>query len=512
MKKNLSVSASLRGFWGDAQKQTFLSAMLVGLATHIYKFTNTLYNGDSLWSQWTPNIMTSSGRWFLSTANMVSSFYDLPWLIGLLSLIYIALTAAVVADIFKVRRRSTAVLIGGLLAAFPCITATFFYEFTADGYMLAMLLAALSVRLNLVGDKNRLHIAAAAVLICLSSGIYQAYVSFALLLSMSHFILELVNEEREDKQLYRWIGKQFVVYGAGLALYYIIWKICLSFTPVPPTDYQGINEVGNMNAAALLAACKEMLRSIASFLLGGNIFKYGVSVYAVMNLLMLAGLAALLIYAFVQGRAYRRRGRVILFVLSLISLPFFTCIWLFVSPGVFYYPVMLQSLCVLYILPLLLSERFCGPKLKALTAVFFAALVFKFSVQANTAYFHLERSNRISQVTAAEMLTRIHLLDDGSVKKVAFLGNTSEFIISSDPERTGEIIVFANLIQENLFSGHSYATFYLTSILNSDYTPLTGDEVALLKASGQADDMPVWPQNGSVRVIGDTVVIKLSDW
>ena len=35
-------------------------------------------------------------------------------------------------------------IIDGLLVAFPSITETFFFEFTADGYFLAMLLATLA--------------------------------------------------------------------------------------------------------------------------------------------------------------------------------------------------------------------------------------------------------------------------------------------------------------------------------------------------------------------------------
>lgn len=511
MKKIQSIQSRFIGFWGGAQKQAFLSALLVGLAAHIYKFTNTLYNHDALFGWSFKNDMVGSGRWFLSAASIPSSCFDLPWINGLLSLIYIGLTAAVISDIFKVRRRSTALLIGGLLAAFPCVTVSFFYEFTADSYMLAMLLAALSVRFNLVGDKNKLHIAIAALLVCLCCGIYQAYVSFALLLSMSHFIMELLNGDREDKLLYRWIGRQFIVYGAGLASYYAVWRLRLLLTGISPFSYAGIDDIGNMGGGAFAAAFGKMAQTFAAFFLGGNVFRNGMSFYALMNTVFLLTLAALLVYAAVKARLTAKWPRLVLMILSVVSLPVFACIWLFASPGVYYYPVMLQSLCLLYILAPVLAERFGGTRLRALAAVLFTVIVFKFTVQANQAYLLLDRCNRTSYTTASEMLTRIHLLDDGSVKKLAFVGGADESLVSAGAEGIEELTVLANMIQPTLIYDHLHASSYMVTVLDCGYAPVNDEELAELSASGQTDDMSVWPLKDSVRIIGDTAVIKLSD-
>ncbi len=511
MKKESSLYSHLRGFWGSAQKQAFWAALLVGLAAHIYKFTNTLYNHDAIFGWSFKNNMIGSGRWFLAAASMPSSCFDLPWINGLLSLIYIGLTAAVIADIFKLHRGSAAVITGALLASFPCVTISFFYEFTADAYMLAMLLAALSVRLNMVGDKNRLHAAAAALLVCFCCGIYQAYVSFALLLSMSHFITELLNKKREDKLLYRWIGRQFIVYGAALAVYYVIWKLSLLISGLPVQNYQGINELGSIGGGAFSTALVKMAQTLASFFLGGNVFKNGFSFYALLNIAFLLSLAALLVYAAAKAGLAAKWQRLVLLILSLVSLPVFACIWLFASPGVYYYPVMLQSLCLLYILAPVLAERFGGQRLRALAAVLFAVIALKFTVQANQAYLLLERCNRTSHVTASEMLTRIHLLDDGSVKKFAFVGGTDESLVSSGAEGIEELTVFANMVQPTLIYDHLHASSYMVTVLDCGYTPVSEAELDELAASGVTDDMPVWPLDGSVRIIGDTAVIKLSD-
>ena len=47
------------------------------------------------------------------------------------------------------------------------------------------------------------------------------------------------------------------------------------------------------------------------------------------------------------------------------------------------------------------------------------------------------------------------------------------------------------------------------SVADSAYVPLSLEEVKALEESGMTDDMPDWPLKGSVRIIGDTAVIKL---
>lgn len=492
-------------------KTAFLSALLVGLAAHLYKFTNTLYNHDSLYSVYTANDMVDFGRWFLAAACFPSSFFDLPWLNGLLSLLYIGLTAAVLVELFHLRRRASAALTGALLAVFPSVTATFFYEFIADGFMLAMLLAALSVRLNLVGDRTKWHLPVSALLLCLTCGIYQAYVSFALLLSMSHFILALTDPERDIRDCRRWIGRQFIVYGGGLLAYYVVWKLRLALLGAEATSYQGMDQIGILSPAGFLDAVKETARTLASFLLGGDVFQYGWTLYAVLNALFLLLLAGALAFAAVKAGLLKKPERLILLALSVLSLPFFACVWLFVSPGVRYHGVMLQSLCLLYILLLALAERWPRAWPRAASGLLMAALVFKFTLMANAAYFEMERCNRRTLMEATEMLTRIHMQDDGSVTRVAFVGGGEQSIAAAGGFGVEELPVLAHQISMTLLYDHTHASLLFTNVLDSGYTPLTDGELEALIASGQTEDMPAWPRQGSVRVLGDTAVVRLPD-
>lgn len=84
-------------------KLAFFSAFVIGLFVHMYKFTNTLPGHDSLFNVYGTQNIVRSGRWFLAAACSFSSFFDLPWVNGILSLFWIGVAAAVIADLILIK-------------------------------------------------------------------------------------------------------------------------------------------------------------------------------------------------------------------------------------------------------------------------------------------------------------------------------------------------------------------------------------------------------------------------
>ncbi len=494
----------------ESWKIAFFSALAVGLIAHFFKFTNYLPNHDALYFTYGTLDYPPNGRWLLPLACMLSSYYDLPWLNGLLSLCWIGLTAAVITDVFGLRGRFACFLTGALLVSFPVVTNTFFFEFTADGYMLAMLLAALGVRFSLVGERRPWALPAAMLCICLSCGIYQAYISFALLLSVCHFMQELLTEAHSARERGAWIGRQFLVYGGGLLLFWLVWQLILRLRGLTVSAYQGIDQLGHVGPQALLHALRESAATLARFFLGGNVFRYGWSLYAVLNLVFLLFLAAMLLYAAGKTQLWRRAGSVALLLLCLLLLPLFAFIWAFLSPGVGYHMLMLQSLCVPYLFGVALCDRFGTPRVSSLATVLFLALVLKFTVQANICYYEMEQCMRRTEATATEMLTRIHELDDGSVRRIAFLeGGDQSLIVSSYTPALREITVHAHQLRENLLFDNNYAGLYMRQIMGVDYKSVDEEELRALEESEETKGMAVWPARDSLRLVGDTAVIRL---
>ena len=205
-------------------KYAFYGAFVSCLLIHLYKFTNTLPNHDSFFNVYTNQDMTVSGRWFLQYACGLCSYFDLPWLNGLLCSVWLGFTAAIVVELFEVKNPVVIVLSSIVLSATPSTTETLFFEFTADGYFLGLMLSSLAACLSSKGKNWKDHLLA-GVSLCLACGIYQAYVSFAGVLCICYLVLKLLDGAMSVQGSWKWVAKHILIYGLSLAVYYGIWKL-----------------------------------------------------------------------------------------------------------------------------------------------------------------------------------------------------------------------------------------------------------------------------------------------
>ena len=131
----------------------FVSALVLGLLIHLPVMLSDIPNHDGLSSMYFDQNMITSGRWFLTVACGFSSYFTIPWVIGLIGLIWLALTAAVLTEVLELTDPVTITVVSGLLVSFPALASTFAYVFTMDGYMLALFLAVLAVLFS--AEKSR---------------------------------------------------------------------------------------------------------------------------------------------------------------------------------------------------------------------------------------------------------------------------------------------------------------------------------------------------------------------
>ena len=522
-------------------KTAFYSAFFIGLLVHIYKFTNLLPNHDSLYNFYSTQNMVASGRWFLSIACGFSSYFDLPWVNGVLSLVFMGLTAAMVAEVFRMENPVLIVLSSALQVSFPAVTATMAYEFTADGYMIAMMLAALSVcltRMEFIGKKHWKSLVFSGVCICLSCGIYQAYVSFAFILAVCYFMMELLENRRTDKELWKWIGIQVLIYGCALAVYYVIWKLCLSAVGIGASSYLGIDQVGVMGPSQLVRSAVTAVAHFVRFFLEWNILQYGVTVYSVLNLLFFAALGIGLLYAAYKSGCLKKKLHLLLLLLCVAAMPFGCYIWMLTSSGVTYRTIMLQSVVILYVFTAVLYERYgqqIGHRIDSVVLALLAAIVLNNSVAANMSYAYMDLCYERTYAAAVELNTRIHMLDDGTQKHVAICGHLDSWEQEDyfDHGKLRQLGAWKHMDKTILSS--QYLALY-TELDLSYYrihelehpivknepnipapydwefrSPVLGSEETLeWSQKPEVQAMPVWPARDSVQVFGDTIVVKLS--
>lgn len=500
-------------------KFALISSFFISLMIHLYKFTNTLPNRDSLYNYYSDQNILEAGRWALSLACGISSYYDLPWVNGLMSCLFLALTVVVMVALLKIKNPVLIFLTGALLAVSPATTETFYFLFTADGYMLSMFLAALAVYLSRIDEKRELYQLAAAVCICISCGIYQAYVSFALILSVCYFIKELFEGKYDKKTCEKWVLRQIVIYVVALASYYMIWKWYMLLSGVIPTSYQGISQVGKVSLWLFINGAVSAVKTTVLYFLQWNILEKGISFYCTLSLFLFIAFIGGLVIAFVKSKLWTRKWAVVFLALCLLSIAPFACIWHFTSDFVRYRVMMLQSLTLLFVFVGVLWEKWGNTVGKNMVCLFLMLTIFNNALLANISYYYMNLCYERTYADGLEMMIKIHNLQDKyNFNKIAVVGNRRYELEPQniDPQlkklQTYGKLHTLNILQEKtLLYDSDHTTKFLQVTFGLDLKVENLAQRNTWLDTEKVRNMGRWPAGDSMAVIGDTLVIKLSD-
>lgn len=500
-------------------KLAFISTFVISLLIHLYKFTNTLPNHDSVYNYYSDQNILGSGRWALSLACGMSSYYDLPWINGLLSCVFIALTIVVIVALYKIKNPVLIVLSGALLAASPATTETFFFLFTADGYMISMFLAALAVYFSRIEENKLSRLILSGVCICISCGIYQAYVSFALLLALGYLIDVLLQNNHSKQDCFKWILRQVIIYTISLVVYYVIWKLCMHFSGIVANNYQGISEVGKISLGLLVNGLISSIKTIILYFAQWNVLTHGFTLYSVLNLLFIIVMVVGLIISCIKSGIFHRKWAFILLMLCLIAIIPFACIWNFTSDSIGYRPMMLQSLTLLFIMTALLYERWATFDVKNIVCIFLIIITINNSIMANISYFYMNLCYERTYAEGLEMMIRIHDLQNKyEFDKIAVVGNRiydvqheNIDLQTNKMQVSGKIHILSSLLEKTLLFDSEHTTKFLQVTFGLELESLNREQRNNLLNTDEVKSMSCWPAGDSITVIDNTLIIKLSD-
>ncbi len=521
-------------------KIAFYSAILIGLLTFLYKFVNNLPSGDSLFNTYSTQNMVGSGRWFLAVPCALSSFFDLPWVTGLLSVIYIAVAAVFIIKLFEVKNPFLIILISGFLVTSPAVVETLYYSFTADGYMAAMMMITIAVYLLRFDNKKISDKIIAVVLICLACGIYQVYLSFGLVLTLCYFMYHLAINSHKTKEYLVWAAQQLVVFVVGTGLYYLVWKIILAVSHMSATEYAGANSLVFGDFSEVLFSS---VQNSVIFFMQWNVAIDGFTVYNFLNLLFLLAGAVVLIAVLLKSGLIGRYVHLLLFLGSLALIPVSACVFQFVT-GVSQYPArMLYSMTLIYILNAVFCEKWCKKVVKNVFATLLVVIVFNNFLTANMYWYKVEQCVEYSRYTAEEIAMRIHEFDDGTDIPIAFVGRASfqDDSVFTDPSEYGQLGLMYYHVYDSLVENRSYAILFLEEEVGfrmSYYSNHPGAELPKfypnpnepayepydlhfrvlddeasyrIGFTDEVRNMGVWPSENSVGLVNGVIVVKFSE-
>lgn len=494
--------------------QCFIAVIIFGMIAHLYKLSNWIPNWDSLVFYHDEQDMLNLGRCFLKLACSPTSYYDLPWLNGLLTLIYIGAGAVCICEIFSLKKTFSIVMTGAILAVFPTVTSTLTYNYVADGYGLAFFCMCLASLMLIKGWKYTIP---ASVLIMFGYGIYQAYITVSILLLLVYLLDQLLYHSIKVKEARKLIGRFLTGGVTGSVLYYVLLNVLIRIKQVEVLEYQGIGEAISFSQFNLIKSIKKCVKKFLYYFFN---FTDGINWYGILNIAMFVFLIGFLIAAIKTRKIYKEWERFFWVLVCLVAMPFCAYVLFFISPGIDYHNLMVMGHSVFYIGFILHYERLGQLNFSLLRikqwGIFVLTILItaNFIVLANVSYVKLQMSYWRSYGIIVQIADRIAMTPGAKdCEKLAVIGHlagSEAYSVMMPPDMTGITDTYI-LRKRDPIVGQNVMLSMLKDYCGVEYKDVSDQELEEIRHMQEFSEMGKWPEENSVSVLDGMVVIRMEE-
>lgn len=513
------------------QKIAFFSAIVAGFLAHGYGMANNYIYHDATILDGL-GITFGIGRWALGLFgflnDQVLGNFNLPFINVVISLLFIALSSMIVTKILRVNSKFTAAFIGAVMAVYPVVTSSFAYNFTATYYFLALFLVCLSAMImsgavhdttglsyidKKIASKNKKVLIKALLismmLIAISAGLYQAYLSVLATLFVALLMVDLYKKKEPAIVVFA----RGVIYALtmliGLVCYLVINKIAVIIAKPPMIDYQGADDFGKLSIAKVPG--KIIQAYMHFFYIKWN----GINVSKAMWGFVIAalGLAVIIILKHLISKDMELSAKCLFVILAAI-LPIAVNLVYLMSTSDSYsvHTLMRYATAFVLIIPAVLIED--DRNVITNTAeILLAALVICYIFANNAAYLKMnlvqEEMTSYFSVMQARITSTPGFHDE---MPIVFVG---QFHIEDE-----NMTKLSETYPEIQFLGYEYNAGDLINKeswirymrIHNGFEPIINELTDDIVATEEYSSMGCYPNDGSVKNINGRIVVKLSDY
>jgi|GEM_PF-3874364 len=229
-------------------RTALITSFAAGCISSGIQFFNTYLMVDGLLYEFKLGAGTiSEQRWFLEFFRILDKYlgegsFGLSLFNGAFSLLFLGLASYFVCRIFGIVRTAGVVLISTFLTVFPTVNFTFMYIYCAAAYMAAITMSAMGAFL-LCRHKRGIKTWLLSAIVCICGiAVYQAYIPFFLSLILFYAFFDTAGSEKSVGMIAKECG-YYLSWGLGVvAGYFGLSNIILLVTHTPLMKYKGLGE------------------------------------------------------------------------------------------------------------------------------------------------------------------------------------------------------------------------------------------------------------------------------
>lgn len=519
------IKNRVKKYFADNQldmKWCFLFTYLWGIAAHGYIFLNNSISHDSLdefvlSSEMAVGRRYANGRVFwLMYRSLLQMDKVYPWLIGLLSLLYIGIAVFLVIRIFKVKSKPLMFLISGIMTVNITVVATaatFLHDFDCDMFALLLSVAAVSL-----WKEHRWGYLWGSIPVMVMLGLYQGYITVTITLAMFVCILMLLDGASFQQVFFSGIKAIGMIIIGGI-LYFIAMKGILVITHRTLSDlYNSPAKLLEITPASLLPMVKDTYFNTLKLLMRpATVYPYGF-IRFINGAIYLTGFLTVARHVWIRKLGVPEA--LLLFTLILL-LPLGMNIVAVLSGGVSQ-ELMYYALFLVFPFIIVVIDRYANGltipgisehPLQTICFLLLGVLLWGNLMFAHEAYLvkDFEQDALLSYMTrvAYRIEEEPDYIQGGT--PIAFIGYP-EHVITLMPDANQVYEVNGMYYPYPWYCGTADKyVYYYRYILMNPAVIATDDIVLPLAQNPEVIAMPSYPEEGCMQFINDVLVVKLGN-
>lgn len=492
----------------------FLTSVITGLMAHGLALFNKYSFHDDVYSMFTVGATFSSGRYMLYEISyfiqtMLGGLFSTPLYEGMITIIFISFSCILIISLLDIKSKVVCSAVASFMVCFPVVTGMLGFMFTGCYYAVAIFFTILGSFL-ICKYKKWYGFIAGVLLIGNAIGIYQAYIPLFLSMFLLCYLKENLDMRGENnKRIFLYIPYYTAASMASIVIYFLTNSFELHRYGKELSSYKGIDKMGQMTIEQFIERLK--LAYSRFFFPKQDLFPK-----ITYKLYMIIVCICILLSAFLI--VYKLRGDLISILLSTVTvilIPFgFNFAYIMIneeqSVGTlqsYGYVMVIVWIALLLdqieVLSLKYSEHVCIASLMVilLTSLTYVRL-------DNIVYLKAEILKQRSLAYYTELITQIKNVDGYSDDlPITYIknGDIDDSTIQEIP--VWDFFYVHPYCETNYninYAWWGYISYWLGfNAERVDATPFEEmDEVT---------DMPSYPDDGSIKIINGTVVVKLAD-
>lgn len=485
-------------------KYSLCSTWIIALLTYTFSFVHKLPNHDDIICFFNlSGAGIGNGRWMLNVIDFIMPSYSMPLVNGILSIILLSVAICYTIKIFKIENVFLQILLSGIIISFQSVVGMMAYTFLNYSYALSFLLSVLAI--NYVLKNGWKNYVAGTVMMVVSMGIYQAYWAIGVVFLLCLLIQDTIRENSNIKNEFPIRSIKYILFIILTAcIYYIINYTIFYFLDLQWGGYAS-ERVDNINTHSFITRLYWAAINVYSCL------RYGIYGFVVtwlskiIHFILLGCICCGIIIPLCKKREW---GKIVLSIFLLMLFPIAINVMYIITPiGV--HSLTLLPFIGIYILAVVVTER----NLRYIR-VYDTILISLILLLVNNVL--IANKNQMKQYMQYENAKSFYtgvMVRIGETKgfdkdtQIALIGKADELVWGLSDFVADGITGISDGHIMNIHSRESFIKYFVG--FDAPFTDI--DENKKIVDSTEFKSMPVYPYDGSVKKIGNVIVVKFSD-